>query len=418
MSKTVIFVGYVYSDYLDYFTSAGYTIGFLYDQEEPGRVQETDFRDQIHFAFPVNFTSNQTIIGSLSEVFVSSNALVICILDRYFSSSVLISHLFGLRQAELMSVEQASQVTSKNFQRKVFKEKYPEITINYKKFRTFHGAYTFTRKHGFPVIVKPASLSQSQLVNICHDLEDLIKKVSYVLDHMEQVYRQNHIHRKPEVMIEEYVEGRQFSVDSYVTVEGEIIHTPICQQTLGHDLGMDNFETLYSMYPAEMSKKEEKLILDSVTKAIESLDIRGQPTHTEVKLNAKGECKIIEVNIRAGGFRANMLGQSYGFDHIGNIIKNYLGQQPEVKTDLLKYSACPQFWPEEEGVLESIEEVEEVEKLESFVSSMGTRRIGKYVGPADKGFARAFAVNIANTKKENLLRDLEAARKLIKLKIV
>ncbi len=415
MSKTVIFVGYVYSDYLEYFSNSGYTIGLFDDLEDPGRVNEPEFRQKINFAFPVDFTSNQTIIGSLSDIFVSSESLVICIRDRYFSSSVLICHLFGSRQAELMSVEQASEVVSKNYQRKVFKQKFPEITINYKKFRTFHGAYTFTRKYGFPVVVKPAYLSQSQLVNICYDLEDLIKKVSYVLDHVQEVYEQNHIHQKPEIMIEEFVQGRQFSVDSYVTVEGKIIHTPICQQTLGHDLGMDNFETIYSMYPAKISKKEEKLILDSVTKAVSSLEIRGQPTHTEVKLTPEGRCKVIEVNIRAGGFRATMLRESFGFDHIDNIIQNYLGKEPKVKTKLVKYSACPQFWPEEEGVLKSIEGLDEIQKLSSLADIGGKHKVGKLIGPATRGFGRSFYVIISHEKKDSLLKDLEFVRERIKL---
>ncbi len=415
MSRVVIFVGYIQSEYLDYFVDSGYTIGYLYDQEDPYKVTDTEYRQKIHFFIPVNFASNQGIIGSLSEIFVNPDTLLICIRDRYFSSSILIAHLFGLKQANLMSVEQANEIITKSFQRKCFKDKNPAITINYKKIRTFHGAYTFTRKYGFPVIVKPVALSQSQLVNICTDLEDLIKKVSYVLDHVQQTYKQNHVNRKAEVIIEEFIAGRQFSVDSYVSIDGKIAHTPICQQTLGYDLGEDNFETIYSVYPAEITKTEEELIFNTVSQAIESLGIRGNPTHTEVRLTPKGECKVIEVNIRTGGFRATMLKASYGINHVENVIRTYLGQDPVVPTKLLKYSACPQFWPDKEGVLESIEGLEEVEKMDGVIGSSGPTKIGKYVGPANKGFSRSYHVIVTDKDKKSLFDKISKVRNLIKL---
>jgi len=417
MTKIVFFVGYVQSEYLNYFVDSGYVIGYLYDQDNPHKIDDPIVRSKIHFLVPVNFSSNQAIIGSLSEILVHPDTLLICIRDRYFTSTVLIAHLFGLRQANLLSVDRATEIVSKTFQRKILAEKNPNVTVHYKKIRTFHGAYTFTRKYGFPVIVKPASLSQSQLVYVCKDLEDLIKKVSFVLDHVESVYKQNHVHRKPEVLIEEFITGRQFSVDSYVSLTGEIVHTPICQQVLGQDLGEDNFETLYSFYPADLSEVESAKILQAVTQAIQALELRGVPTHTELRLTPTGECKIIEINIRTGGFRATMLKASYGIEHVANVIKTYLGEPPVVTDQLLQASACPQFWADEEGILEEIEGLEEVSKLPGILSMSDLSKLGQYVGPASRGFGRTFYLIVVDKDRASLLQKVEFIRRTLKLKV-
>jgi carbamoylphosphate synthase large subunit len=417
MTKIVFFVGYVQSEYLNYFVDSGYVIGYLYDQDDPYKIDDPVFRNKIHILVPVNFNSNQAIIGSLSEVLVHPDSLLICIRDRYFTSTVLIAHLFGLRQANLFSVERAAEIVSKTFQRKVLSEKAPNITVNYKKIKTFHGAYTFTRKYGVPVIVKPASLSQSQLVYVCRDLEDLIKKVSFVLNHVDNVYKQNHVNRKPEVLIEQFIVGRQFSVDSYVSLTGEVVHTPICQQVLAQDLGEDNFETLYSFYPADLSSEDSKKILQSVTTAIQALDLRGVPTHVEVRLTPTGDCKIIEINVRTGGFRATMLKASYGIEHVANVIKTYLGEPPVVTDKLIQASACPQFWPDEEGILEEIEGLEEVRKLPGILALSDASKLGKYVGPASRGFGRAFYLIVTDRDRASLLQKVEFIRNTLKLRV-
>jgi len=417
MTKIVFFVGYVQTEYLNYFVDSGYVIGYLYNQDEPYKINDPVIRSKIHILVPVNFSSNQAIIGSLSEVMVHPDSLLICIRDRYFTSTVLIAHLFGLRQANLLSVDRATEIVSKTFQRKILAQKNPDITVNYKKIRTFHGAYTFTRKYGFPVIIKPASLSQSQLVYICRDLEDLIKKVSFVLDHVESVYKQNHVNRKPEVLIEEFITGRQFSVDSYVSLTGEIVHTPICQQVLGQDLGEDNFETLYSFYPADLSDTESAKIFQAVTQAIQALELRGVPTHTELRLTPSGECKIIEINIRTGGFRATMLKASYGIEHVANVIKTYLGETPIVHDQLIQASACPQFWADEEGILQEVEGLDEVSKLPGIIAMSDSSKIGTYVGPANKGFGRAFYFIVTDKDRSSLLEKVNFIREKIKLKV-
>jgi biotin carboxylase len=304
-------------------------------------------------------------------------------------------------------------------QRKSFLDHYPEISPQYKKIKNFHGAYTFARKYGFPVILKPANLSQSQLVSICNNLEELIAKSSYVFDNVAEVYKENHVYRTPQVGIEQYIVGKQFSVDSYIDFEGNITHTPICEQILGFDIGKDNFETIYSMYSDNISKEVQDKIYDAVEKSIKSMQIKGNPTHIEVRLTPKGECKIVEVNLRTGAYRGDMLEESYDFNHIENCLNIYLGHPVKTSTKLLKHSACPQFWAEEEGEFISIDGLDKVSELPSFIKMSKVARdlTGELVGPAELGYPKIAHLIMAHENKEQLMKDIETARKIVKIKV-
>jgi hypothetical protein len=419
MSKIVIFVGYIRQAYLEYFVENEYTIGLFADPDRKHYLEKQDIESEskIDFIFPLNLDSKKNIEDSLAGIKFKEDSLLMCLNDRYLLASAYIAHFLNLNQKQSLPVDLAKNGTDKMYQRKVFKKYFPEISPAYKEIRTFHGAYLFTRKHGFPVIIKPANLSQSQLVNVCENLEDLIVKASYVLDHVAEVYKQNQVHAKPIVGIEKYVEGRQYSVDSYTSLDGEIVHTPVCEQALAYDQGKDNFETLYSTYTNSLSKKQEDLVFETVSKSIKALNIKGNPTHTEVRLTPEGGCKVIEVNIRTGGYRAEMLKYSYGINHVENVIKTYLNEPIEVSHELLQHSTCPQFWSPVEGTLKVIKGLEEVEKLESCKHLVSLTHEGDKVGPSDLGYPKRVFAILAHEDKKILEEDLIKARSLITFEV-
>ncbi len=422
MVKTVIFVGGIRETYIKYFFNQNYTVGYFIDKEELSKKTKTQKRlealkDYIDFVIPINFESKKSINNSLSYYYFRPSTLMICIFDRYLLATSYIINYLETTQARSLPVSLARNGTNKINQRKVFKKLYPEISPEFRTISSFHGAYLFVRKYGFPVIIKPANLSQSQLVNICEDLEDLIKKSSYVFEHVAEVYKKNKIHRRPQVGIEEYIKGKQYSVDSYVSLDGEIIHTPVCQQAIGYDLGYNNFETIYSSYTDSLSKDQEKLIFETVSKAIKALEIKGNPTHTEVRLTSDNKCKIIEVNIRTGGFRTQMLEISYGINHPQNVINTYLNLPVIIKKKLLKHSTTPQFWSPKEGTLKEIRGVEDIKKLESFVKLELNAKEGEKVGPANYGYHRAMYVILAHKNKKIMQQDIQKVRELISFDI-
>lgn len=404
MSKTVIFVGFISPSYLDYFYEVGYNVGFF---SEKGFPCNFDKVDKLDFVIPIDMNSQKIIEDQLKDYYFKSDTVLIVTKDRYIFPSSLIAHALKLDQRKNFSIETARKSTNKILQRQAFFENYPEITPNYKKIRTFHGAYLFSRKYNFPLVVKPAGLSQSQLVTISKDLESLIVNVSYTLDHIEEVYKKNHIHRKPQVIIEEFVGGKLYSVDSYVDFNGNVYHTPPCREYTGLELGFDTTDLPYSEYNKELSEKEVEIINDTVSKAIKSLNIIGNATHTEVKIDANGVCKVIEINIRAGGARDTLLRLSYGTEHSDNIIKIICGHKPVINKKLLKYSGYLKLWSQKEGVLKEIRNLEKIEKIPSLIQSHIDVENGEKVGPSKHGFPKVMHFILANENQGQLKADIQ-----------
>ena len=419
MKKLVIFVGFVPKSYLDIFLEEGYEVGFFEDCTNP--LTSETFTEyvlpKLTFKYSINFSTFRSIDSSLKDLHIHKDTILVCPRDNYFLANAKIAQVLELQQSRLMPVDTARNITNKFFQRQLFIKQYPEITVPAKMIRTFHDAYLFVRKNGFPVIVKPANLSQGKLVHICNNLEELIRDVSYVLDTVAEVYRSQNVRRKPQVIMEKFIDGDQYSIDSYVDHKGNITHTPVCKQTISHDLGFDDFQTYYSGYSSGLSKEKESEVRDVASKAIKALNLKANPTHIELKVTSSGEVKIIEVNVRPGGYRVSMLKESYGINHVLNMINTYTNKPVKVSEKFQKYSTSPQFWAEQEGELLSIDGIDQVKKLPSFVSFGAVISIGQNAGPVSKGYPRTCYSILANEDENQLKKDLIEIRKLIKIKI-
>jgi len=412
MIKTVIFVDYATKFYIDYFHQKNYNIGLFKDIQ--GKPIEPDIKNKLDFIIPINFTSSKEVAKSLQNFYFHPKTIVVCQKDKYLFITAKIIETLQLDQAKMLPLDFAKNVNDKSFQRKAFAKNYPEITPKSKKITTFHGAYTFARKYGFPVVSKPTDLAGSQLVNFSYNFEDLIAKISYSFEHLAEVYKNNQVYRKPKMIIEEYVQGQQYSVDSYVSIDGQIVHTPPCKVVVD-----DGYHTCWNdAYLDDLDPEEEKIIYDTVEKSIRALDIKSNPTHIELRLDRQTkECKIIEVNLRTGGYRDFMLEHSYGVNHVENVLNTYLGLPVKSASKLLNYSSLLRIWSEKEGYLQEVQDIQKITKLESVKSLSVLPQIGDLIEPSHLGYSHSVLATLVNPSKEGLMQDVERIRDIIKFKV-
>ena len=414
MSKTVIFVGNATVNIINYFVQNDYIIGLFADVNLRNKLDDEDYVRLFDFVLPVNFTSPENIKKSFKDTFFKSDTILFCPLDKYTIASGVIADALNLNQKQFLNTRVAKLATSKILQRREFEKHYPEISPKFKVVRNFHSAYTFTKKHGFPVIIKPSSLSQSRLVDICSNLEELVTKVSYSLDHIGEIYKANNVYKKPALLIETFIEGRLYSVDSYISQKGEIVHTPPCREYTAQEMGQEGFGLPYCGYFQDTTKEQDKLIFETVEKAIKSLDIKGNVVHTEVKI--KGDkCQVIEIQLRSGGYRTTILELAFGIDHNQNIINSAINKNINVDETRNEFAGYVKIIPRKIGKLKAIKGLKEVENLESVhkVSLHKTVNTGDLVGPVDKGFKVPVVIILYNKNREKMHQDAEFCLKNI-----
>lgn len=160
----------------------------------------------------------------------------------------------------------------------------------------------------FPLIVKPTDRSGSRGV----------KKVLDPMQLEEAILRAQQESFEQKAIIEEFVTGREISVES-ISFKGE--HN-ILQITDKVTTGAPFFVELEHHQPSTLSDDIKVKIKDIVRNALDALHIQYGASHSELKITEDGDIKVIEIGARMGGdfIGSNLVQLSTGYDFLKGVI--------------------------------------------------------------------------------------------------
>ena len=291
-----------------------YSIVADYNEKAPGFLYADKklFVSTLNYNDLLKFASEENIDGLLTTSDYPVNVVA------------KISRELGL---SAMSEKVASICTNKYLQRNLFKKN----NINIPFFQLYSEFDDLIGLVDFPYIVKPIDSSASRGVCIVENAEQLnnafVQAVFYS--------------KERKVLVESFIEGREFSVETY-TQGGLTTIIAITEKLLiGEEYGVFVEDT--HIQPARLSEIEYNLIREEVLKAIRIIGLDNCPSHTEVKLNSHG-VYIIEIACRLGGdyIASDLVPLSTGVDMLENLIKISLGEKIAVDHKWNKVS-CVQF---------------------------------------------------------------------------
>ena len=127
-----------------------------------------------------------------------------------------------------------------------------------------------------------------------------------------------------EVIVEEFVEGREVSVEA-ISFEGK--HR-ILQITDKVTTGAPHFVELEHHQPSTLPLSVQNRIHRIVLDALNALHIRYGASHSELKITPDGHIKVIEIGARGGGdfIASHLVELSTGIDFMKAIIDVALGK--------------------------------------------------------------------------------------------
>lgn len=173
----------------------------------------------------------------------------------------------------------------------------------------------------YPVIVKPTDRSGSigvQKINDKQLLQSAIERAQ------EDSFTQ-------EAIVEEFVEGREVSVES-ISYKG---HHYILQITDKVTTEAPYFVELAHHQPSNLSEDIQKRIRQIVEHALTALHVQYGASHSELKITKEGDIKVIEIGARMGGdfIGSNLVKLSTGYDFLQGVINVAMGSftEPEIK---------------------------------------------------------------------------------------
>lgn len=178
----------------------------------------------------------------------------------------------------------------------------------------------------YPLIVKPSDRSGSLGVTKVLSSEELAKAVENAIS----------FSFKKQAMVEEFIEGREISVE-FISYNGT--HYPL-QITDKVTTEAPHFVELEHHQPSSLSPEMFDKIYSITKKALNALGITNGASHSEYKITNEGRIAVMEIGGRMGGdfIGSDLVQLSTGYDFLKGVIEVALGEFEEPKITEHNYS--------------------------------------------------------------------------------
>lgn len=262
---------------------------------------------------------------------------------------VMMARVAEKLQLPFFSVETAEWSTDKL----LMKQKFQEVDIPCAKGFILNSVDEFTNLEvEYPVIVKPRDNSGSRGVIYCNNLKEVEMAVQEALQYT----------RKGNVLIEEFIDGKEYSVEG--------IHynssTHIIQITEKITTQFPYNVELGHIQPADLSPVQKKEVYSLISRVANALDFTNSASHTEIKINSKG-IYVIETSPRLGGdfISSTLVPLSTGInmeDILIDIATNREVSSIRFENKINKSSGI-KYLELSEGIIQSIDGIDKLQNL-------------------------------------------------------
>lgn len=171
---------------------------------------------------------------------------------------------------------------------------------------------------GYPVVLKPTNTASSQHVYFICDSAALTKAFIQM-----QAFHQSYMgfRVREEYLIEEYLDGPEFSVELFVE-NNELVFSEVTEKQTSQ---LPYFVETMHIFPTSILGDKKPEIIAVAAQALRAIGFGNGPAHVEVKYTKTG-AKIVEVNGRPGGdnISSNLIPTAYHINIFEQAIRNVL----------------------------------------------------------------------------------------------
>ena len=269
--------------------------------------------------------------------------------------------------------------------------------------KTFDEFLEITKKMPCRFILKPADNSASRGVILVdkNDNPNFMELYKYCTQYS----------RSGEVLIEEYMEGPEVSVESY-SVHGEP-HIITITDKIVTDLPY--FVELGHTEPSRLTPEQQEDICRVANAAIRAIGMQNGPTHTEIKVTSTG-AKLVEIAARLGGdfITSRLVPLSTGVDMIECSFASLLEEEVQYNNRINRGSAI-RFMQGNVGEIVSIEGVEDAKRIPGVEEVELYKSIGDYVKRTENSADRVGHVIATANDADTAAKIAEDALRQIKI---
>ena len=324
------------------------------------------------FFYPVSILEKEQILQICQQVQIDGITTIAS--DAAVPTVCFIAGKMGLTGN---SYEDALVATDKYLMR----QRFAEYSVSSPKFVIANDNYSVDNFR-FPVIVKPTDRSGSRGVKKIEKLEDLV-------DAVKRAKNESFTHQ---AIIEEFISGKEVSVES-ISWKGKHYILAITDKVTTEE---PYFVELEHHQPSNLPVEIQNKIKSETLKALTALNINYGASHAEFKITLKGEVFAIEVGARMGGdfIGSHLVYLSTGYDFLKGVIDISLGHFEEPSLNDKHCSGVYFLCKETEYLLPIIQKTDnydqivdaEITEAELHTIQCSADRSGYFIYQSDKRF--------------------------------
>ncbi len=260
----------------------------------------------------------------------------------------------------------------------------------------------FANQLGYPCFLQPANVSASMWATRNTNAEMLLKNYRAIVSEVPKYYeRLGKKGTKLTVVLAEYLEGKNVSIDCLMDRTGKVFLTPAVEVLTGKDVGIDDFHHFARLLPPRISGQEKADLERLAIAGVQALDMTTSASHVEFIGSRLGE-----IAARPGGNRPRILEMAYGMDMLHAYYQILMGETPDLRGNHDLAAAIVSPFAPRDGTLRSIRHLDRIPQLPGYLYHEVRAEPGQQVGLAKSGFRAGLYVEL-------VLPDAEAIRRSV-----
>ncbi|MFT6361393.1 MAG: biotin carboxylase [Candidatus Paceibacteria bacterium] len=372
--------------------------------------EETEYFKNIQ----INFDNPEEI----KEVLETLGKQLIAVVNRGERNIPLFQKLIPHLREDLLvpTVDALTKATEKIAMRKAFWKYDKTITPKFEIITEISDEEItrINKRLEFPVIVKPSGLAQAVLVQAAHYPAELKEILLRMEKYMKKSYKDMKGRGMPSILIEEIIDGNQYSVEAFVDDIGNVSFCPFIKYITSAQKGFDDFFSYEQTTPATISKESAQAAKAVSIKGLNALGLRNSIAHIEL-IRKEGAWKIVEIGARMGGFRSMMYRKSFGINLDIQDIKIHLGRPVTLPRKKKGYTSVIKFFARDEGIITKIVGIKKAKTLPSFFETVQNLKKGDKARFAKNGGTHVFRVTLFNENKAQFIEDKRRLEKMVNI---
>lgn len=313
MKKSIVFAGFSLPKYVEVarqlFPQTSYDLVCIYGRE-PNEAKRNNFLPLFDKVYHID---------TLPPELLDSVEVVTCTQERDTETYIDL-----LTRLQSISKEQ-NRLWKRAVNKKLFKETmchlHPELVP---AVSSFLDTPEFINKISYPAVIKPTNMTGSSFVSVIRNRQELTTYLENISKYDSII---KNLGRSPELVIEEFVSGPQYSMNVYIDKNGIVHYCPIIRVVPAFELGQDDTYSALQ-YNTDLPETQLQSLHSAIENITSTFKLSNTSAHFDCILSDSG-WKICEVGLRIGGNRQTLFQLSHNFNHFKNDLLNRLGKQVE-----------------------------------------------------------------------------------------